>query len=175
MDYQSGQSRTKSFFSQKLLKFSVLENTSVIISGMVILVLMVLTTADVLGRYIFVHPIDGTVEISELLLLVIVWLAAAATQKEGEHVGMDAIPDLLKEKNSWLYPWLRLFNNLPILIVFGFSTYVFVKDTVVSYQSYEQSFGPLYISYWPFKLIIAIGCVLLAVRLNMQITQKKKV
>jgi TRAP-type C4-dicarboxylate transport system permease small subunit len=161
----------KSFLKLKRMSFSSIEDKLVFLAGIVVLFLMCLTTADVTGRYVFTRPVYGTVEISELLLVFLVWLVAAATQRSGGHIGLDALPELLKRKNSRAYYWLQSFNALPALILFALSAYVFFKDTVDSYAMSEQSFGPLFIKYWPFKLTIAIGCVFLSVRLAIQLIQ----
>ena len=60
------------------------------IMGMVMLfVLMILGTADVVGRYLFRSPITGTVESGRMMLMVIVVFGWAYTQATKSHVSVD--------------------------------------------------------------------------------------
>src|SRR4030066_331803 len=52
-------------------------------------VLMMLGAADVVGRYLFNSPIQGTMEVSELLLAGIVFFGWAYTQAARGHITVD--------------------------------------------------------------------------------------
>ena len=54
-----------------------------------VLPLMLITTADVVGRGFFNKPIAGTFELSEYMLAVIILLGAAYTQQVKGHVAVD--------------------------------------------------------------------------------------
>ncbi len=69
---------------------SVLEKESLL--GMVILfVMMMLTVADVVGRYFFNHPVQGTNEITGLLLVLVAASALAFSQIKKGHIRVDLI------------------------------------------------------------------------------------
>ena len=57
--------------------------------------LMMLTTADVVGRYIFNWPIRGAFEITELLLLTLIFAGLPLASRADEHVTLDFIDMLL--------------------------------------------------------------------------------
>lgn len=61
------------------------------ISTGLLLVMLLLGTADVLGRYLFNNPITGTQEIFEILLPGIVLLGWAYAQRVKSHVTVDII------------------------------------------------------------------------------------
>ena len=61
-------------------------------------VLMLLIVADVIGRYFFNAPIKGTTEISELVLLTVILLAAGYTMSVGEHVAVEALISRLRHR-----------------------------------------------------------------------------
>ena len=61
------------------------------ISTGLLLVMLLLGTADVLGRYLFNNPITGTQEIFEILLPGIVLLGWAYAQRFKSHVTVDII------------------------------------------------------------------------------------
>ena len=53
--------------------------------------LMVLTTVDVIGRYIFNWPLRGAFEITELLLLTLIFAGLPLVSRADEHVTLDFI------------------------------------------------------------------------------------
>ena len=57
--------------------------------------LMVLTTADVIGRYIFNWPLRGAFEITELMLLSLIFAGLPLASRTDEHVTLDFIDMLL--------------------------------------------------------------------------------
>ena len=63
----------KSFFGKST--FGKVEGVLSTFGGILIAVLMMLTVIDVTGRYLFRHPLKGSAEGSELLLVMIVMLA----------------------------------------------------------------------------------------------------
>jgi TRAP-type transport system small permease protein len=52
-------------------------------------VLMFLTVADVLGRYLFNRPVPGTFELTEMLMVLIVFMALGLAQHHNEHISLD--------------------------------------------------------------------------------------
>src|SRR5215510_7528740 len=57
--------------------------------------LMALTAADVVGRYIFNWPIRGAFEITELLLLALIFAGLPLASRADEHVTLDFIDMVL--------------------------------------------------------------------------------
>jgi TRAP-type C4-dicarboxylate transport system permease small subunit len=51
--------------------------------------LMFLTVADVFGRYFFNRPVSGTFELTEMLMVPIVFLALGLAQHHNEHISLD--------------------------------------------------------------------------------------
>src|SRR5437660_7782359 len=60
--------------------------------------LMALTAADVVGRYIFNWPIRGAFEITELLLLALIFAGLPLASRADEHVTLDFIDMVLSEQ-----------------------------------------------------------------------------
>src|SRR5204863_6993197 len=57
--------------------------------------LMALTTADVVGRYIFNWPLRGAFEITDLMLLSLIFAGLLLASRTDEHVTLDFIDMLL--------------------------------------------------------------------------------
>jgi len=164
--------KVKCFSLFRRISFLSIEDGLLLLAGMVIVFLMLLTTADVTGRYVFIHPVRGAVEISEVLLCFMVFLSLSATQRTGDHISMDAIVELLRrKKKAGAYHLLESFNLFVPLLIFALGAYLFFKETSVCYALREASWGPLYIKYWPSKLCIAIAFTILCIRFGIQLTK----
>lgn len=59
------------------------------IGSIALAVLMFLTVADVFGRYLFNRPVTGTFELTEMLMVPIVFLALGLAQHHNEHISLD--------------------------------------------------------------------------------------
>jgi TRAP-type C4-dicarboxylate transport system permease small subunit len=64
--------------------------------------LMGLTTADVISRYIFNWPLRGAFEITELLLLALIFAGLPLASRADEHVTLDFIDMILTERGRQL-------------------------------------------------------------------------
>jgi len=154
----------------KKVSFSKIESGLLFVAGATVFFAMCLTTSDVVGRYVFASPIIGTVEIIELLLIMVVYFSLSATEKAGTHISMSAIPESFKRKGKKsTYHALEIFNLLLPMCIFAFESYQFFLETYSAYLSNEASFGPLYIRYWPLKLFMAIGFLSITIRLGIGI------
>ncbi|PRX09306.1 TRAP transporter small permease [Martelella mediterranea] len=60
-------------------------------AGALLLALMALTVTDVVGRYLLNAPVKGAAEVSELLLVSIVYLGLPAVCLDGGHVTVDLV------------------------------------------------------------------------------------
>ena len=50
-----------------------------------------LTTVDVVGRYVFNSPITGVFEITEYLVLILIFSFIGYTQSQKSHVAVDLL------------------------------------------------------------------------------------
>ena len=57
--------------------------------------MMCLTFVDVVARYLFNHPIRGAFEVTELMLLVLIFAGLPLVSHADEHVTMDFIDRML--------------------------------------------------------------------------------
>lgn len=69
------------------------------VAQMVLLIVMLLITFDVFGRYFFNKPIKGTFELTELGLALMVFFGLAITHWHKEHVEIDFLLEKLSKKS----------------------------------------------------------------------------
>ena len=64
-------------------------------ASIILLAMMVLTTVDVVARYVFNRPLRGAFEVTELLLLVLIFAGLPLVSFTNEHAVMDFIDRVL--------------------------------------------------------------------------------
>ncbi len=93
---------------------------SVLLFGM-----MLLTFADVVGRYLFNRPIPGSFEVTELLLLVLIFAGLPLVSHADEHVTMDFIDRVLPA--SVVAIWVRVMHAVCAAIMFFLAWQIWIK------------------------------------------------
>ena len=78
-----------------------------LLSGIALFAIMALTFFDVLGRKFLSHSITGSLEITELLMVVVIFGALPLVSRRGEHVEFDSL-------DPYLPAWLR---RAPAIVV----------------------------------------------------------
>jgi TRAP-type C4-dicarboxylate transport system permease small subunit len=71
-----------------------------LLSGVALFAIMALTFLDVLGRKLASNSIPGSLELTELLMVVVIFGALPLVSRRGEHVEFDSL-------DPYLPPWLR--------------------------------------------------------------------
>lgn len=80
----------------------VLQLTLEGVAGATLFAMMLLTTADVSGRYFFNSPILGTVELTQLMLATLVFLSLPMVCWRQEHVSVDLIDVIFPARLIWV-------------------------------------------------------------------------
>jgi TRAP-type C4-dicarboxylate transport system permease small subunit len=70
-----------------------------LLSGVALFAIMALTFLDVLGRKFLSNSIPGSLELTELLMVVVIFGALPLVSRRGEHVEFDSLDPYLP---SWL-------------------------------------------------------------------------
>jgi C4-dicarboxylate transporter, DctM subunit len=138
------------------------ERTGAIISGAFVLIMMVMTTLDVLFRYVFNSPIPGNYELQPLLLVGVVYLALSSIQAKRSHISLDLISSRLSKGNQFA---IRLFGDLIFIIFAALICWQFAIATYSAWVSKDYFWGLVKFPLWPPYLIITIGTGILVLRL----------
>ncbi|HEX7219142.1 MAG TPA: TRAP transporter small permease [Burkholderiales bacterium] len=123
-----------------------------IAASILLLLMMVLTFADVVARYLLNHPIRGAFEITELTLLVLIFAGLPLVSHADEHVTMDFIDRILPARLR--APWIRFMHAVCAAIMFFLSWQVWIKATRIS--SYNDTTDVLLITIGPFVYFMAL-------------------
>ncbi len=119
---------------------------------MLLFMMMVLTFADVVARYLLNRPIRGGFEITELTLLVLIFAGLPLVSHADEHVTMDFIDRLLPRRLR--VPWVRVMHAIIAAIMLFLSWQVWIKATRIA--SYSDTTEVLSITIGPFVYFMAV-------------------
>jgi TRAP-type C4-dicarboxylate transport system permease small subunit len=121
--------------------------------------LMAVTTVDVIGRYLFNIPLRGGFEMTELLLLTLIFAGLPLVSRADEHVTMDFIDGMLGERGR---QFIRRFVDLLCgLIILGLAWRVFVKAGKIA--GYGDTTDILRIPVGPFVYLMALMVLVTAI------------
>lgn len=134
------------------------------IARIALVVMCVLTLADIVGRHLFELPVPGIIELAELALVWTAFAGIAAAFWTGAHVGVELI-ELLVSRRAMAV--IGLVNTLIMLVVVAGLTWLAVvefRDTL-DFGDRTTDLSIPYTWYWIAVIIgYAASVVILAVR-----------
>jgi len=124
----------------------------------VIALMMMLTVADIIGRRFLSKPVSGTYELSEFLLVIVVFFSIAHCEFLKGHITVDLAVSRLQPKtqdivNSIMY--------LFFLVMFCLLTWQLYLHGMKVWRNGLES-GILGVPVSPFVFVAALGCCLLS-------------
>ena len=142
------------------------EKASTAVAAFVIFSLMCLVVADVLGRKLFNAPIQGAIEVTELTLVVIVYLSVAYVQGRREHIRLELFSSRAPEYLLKKLDFLSLLLSLVICLIITWRVALFAWE---SWVTDDHMMGLVEIPIWPSKVAAFFGFMLLSGRLVIDI------
>jgi TRAP-type C4-dicarboxylate transport system permease small subunit len=121
----------------------------------ILVILMLVTGIDVIGRYLLRRPLTGAYELTELALAAIVLLGWGYTQLVKSHVDIDLLYNRLPRSVQKI---LDIFAPLLGLVLFIFVSWQAINFTRVSIGWHEIT-DMIHLPVWIFKSMIFIGSV----------------
>jgi TRAP-type C4-dicarboxylate transport system permease small subunit len=120
-----------------------------------------LVVADVLGRVIFNHPVQGTPEIISLSIVVVCFLQTGYAIRSGGMLKVEAFTARLP---SSIGRPLAALGALLGLFFFAVLVYGSFDGAIYAWQSDEfEGEGALRVPVWPAKFVIVLGCALASI------------
>ena len=123
--------------------------------GMILLVpMMLLTSADVVGRAVWSRPIYGTVELSSYMLAIFILLGVAYTHQVKGHVRVTMLLSRLPRRAALALDVITILLSLFIVALLAWQGWVVgMEERAVS--------DMLRVPQRPFKLLVAVAAFLL--------------
>jgi len=137
------------------------EKFTALLSGLGIFLLMIVGVVQILSRKLLNWPIFGYIDMVEIAMSLIVFLAISYTERLGGHIRMEVIVSFLKGRALWLF---EIIGTIVGLVIIGVLTYFSWLHVVRAYTGGDSTIDAQ-IPLWPSKLMVPISLGLLFIRL----------
>ena len=136
-----------------------------VVGQSVTMLMVFMISADVVMRYVFNDPIGGVLELTELMMVVLVFLAFGYVELENAQVRVDLLISRLRPRVRLYLEFFNAFIALGIFAIVAWqaiprSIYLMKQGTITGY---------LHIPQGPFLLFIAFGCTVLCCQLILKL------
>ncbi len=120
--------------------------------------IMVLTLVDVGGRKLFSASVPGSLELTELLMVAVIFAGLPLVSLQGEHVVFDSLDSRLPR--AWLRGQRALVDTLCAALLGGLAWLMWLKAGQMA--SYGDITSQLKLPIGPFVYVMAVLCGLTA-------------
>lgn len=132
------------------------------VAGAIILTsMMFLVTGDVLGRYLFNKPIHGTTELTEFMMIGLLYFTLAHTQALKAHIRVDILTSFFSSRVKLICEEITYFLGF---ILFALITWQTMEAAVQAWKIWETTFGLILFPLFPAKILIPIGSFMVCLR-----------
>jgi TRAP-type transport system small permease protein len=129
------------------------------LSAASVLAVFALVVVDVVGRYFFNHPVKGSNDIGEVILVLIAYLSVAYTQLNKEHVRVTLLWGKLPPKGQLIGDGLSFLLGAVIYALIAWNLgHRAVRLIAGTYASTSET-PVLGITHVPFLIVAVIGAV----------------
>ena len=118
----------------------------------ILMAMMLLTVVDVVARYVFNRPLAGAFEVTELMLLVLIFAGLPLVTYADEHAVMDFIDRLLSPRAQTVLQ--RAVQLASAAVMFLLTWLIWLKADRI--WAYRDATDVLRILYGPFVYFMAI-------------------
>jgi TRAP-type C4-dicarboxylate transport system permease small subunit len=130
-----------------------------VVASAILLAMMALTVVDVVGRYVLSRPVRGAFEVTELMLLVLIFAGLPLVSFADEHAVMDFIDRVLGARGQRAVR--HAVQVVCAAFMFWLAWLVWLKADRI--WGYRDATDVLRILYGPFVYFMAVACALAGV------------
>ena len=134
-------------------------NGVTLIAQGVLFLMMLLVTCDVIGRYFFNRAITGSIELIELMMILVVFTAIGYSTRKGGHVVVDFVSAFFSDRICKVFD---IFGAIVSSVVVGFIVWQMGKEGCKQLLSSQGTTTlQLNIPEAPFIILAAIGSLIM--------------
>ncbi len=126
------------------------------IGGMLLFLMVALTVSHVVGRYIFRSPIEGFVDLGQLMLVLVVSFSIAYSGRTGGQISVELIDSLV---SPLVLKLIEILVRLAGFAIISILTIRLFHDGPKAAENGEQTTS-LGVSFEPFFYFLAFGMAL---------------
>jgi TRAP-type C4-dicarboxylate transport system permease small subunit len=144
-----------------------LSKAMAVIAAIVLVAMMMLTVADVIGRYFFSRPIKGTWELVGMLLICAGTWGLAYCQAQKAHISISIMMDLFSRRVQAIMNTVACLIGLGGFLLISRQTYLLAKKYfLLTRGNVTDTLG---LPYAPFIWALSLGAGMLALMLLIDI------
>ena len=134
---------------------SVLDQFLGFLAATVLMLLMIVTFIDVTGRYLFLAPLPGAFEMTEIMMAMLIFAGLPLVSRANQHVTVNLIIGLLSPK---IRHFQRLITQIIMALVFGVMAWrMWIKAVEMLVQGDETAYLLIPIAPVAFFMTILLG------------------
>lgn len=118
--------------------------------------MMLLVIADVIGRFAFDSPVSGAYEITEFLMVIVIFFSITYSELVKGHVTIDIATTRLKQKAQEIISSVMYIFFLATAIVLTWQMWLYSFHV----QKSHLVSGVLTIPIYPFVFVATFSCIL---------------
>ena len=138
---------------------SLLDKLCGLLAAAALFGIMALTLVDVAGRKLIDTSVPGSLELTELMMVVVIFAALPLVSLHGEHVVFDSLDALLP---SWLRRLQQGLVDLVCAVALGALAWLMWQKAGQMAQAGDTT-AQLHIAQGPFVMLMSVLCGLTAV------------
>jgi TRAP-type C4-dicarboxylate transport system permease small subunit len=133
--------------------------------------MMLLTVSDVFLRYFFNSPISGSTEVTEFMMVIVVFPAFAYCALKRRHVGVDILLSHFPRRLQTIIDTITLLAALGIYIIITWQSFLEAMDMQKNTPILNLPHFPF---YWVLTFCFALFCFSIAVVIIENIEKEAK-
>jgi TRAP-type C4-dicarboxylate transport system permease small subunit len=128
-----------------------------IVSAIALFIMMLLSIADICGRYFFLKPIQGTTELVGILLVVTSSLGLGWCQYLKGNITIDLLPKRLGPKGQAVLSIISYLLSIAVCVIISWQATLMMTQYII--EPLGGTTATLHIVIWPFILIMTGGFI----------------
>jgi len=141
------------------------------LSAICLMALMLLTVAEVIGRYVFNAPIFGRQDIAQILLALSIFFAFPVVTLRGDQIAVDLMDGLFSRRSAlWRDRLIDALTSL-CLIVMGLWLWDRAEKALSRGNTSELLFLPKYPLIASIAIVVGLTGVCLALKIGVSLWQ----
>jgi len=124
-----------------------------------LLIMVLVVVIDVIGRYVFNHPLLWAGELATMLFIWQTFLAAAGGLRRGLHIGVEFVVNTFPQRLQALSNFIIYLIMLVMLVIVAYMGLGYAR------QAHFKMMQIIGISYTWVDLAAPVGCLLMAIHL----------
>jgi TRAP-type C4-dicarboxylate transport system permease small subunit len=146
-----------------------LSKAMAVIAATVLAAMMMLTVADVIGRYFFSHPIKGTWELVGMLLICAGTWGLAYCQAEKAHISISIMYDLFPRRVQAVFSAVACLIGLCGFFLISRQTFLLAKKYFLLTRGNVTD--TLELPYAPFLIVLSMGAGMVTLMLLIDVVR----